>query len=31
MLNHAALDASKTIDTGDIFKITTGNLTVELA
>ena len=31
MLYHTALDASKTIDTGDIFKITTGNLTVELA
>ena len=31
MLYHTALDAAKTIDTGDIFKITTGNLTVELA
>jgi hypothetical protein len=31
MLYHTALDASKTIDSGDIFKITTGNLTVELA
>jgi hypothetical protein len=31
LLYHTALDASKTIDTGDIFKITTGNLTVELA
>ena len=31
MLYHTALDTSKTIDTGDIFKITTGNLTVELA
>jgi len=31
MLYHTALDATKTIDTGDIFKITTGNLTVELA
>ena len=31
MLYNTALDASKTIDSGDIFKITTGNLTVELA
>ena len=31
MLYHTALDASKTIYSGDIFKITTGNLTVELA
>lgn len=31
MLYHTALDANKTIDSGDIFKITTGNLTVELA
>jgi hypothetical protein len=31
MLYHTALDASKTIDAGDIFKITTGTLTVELA
>tara|TARA_B110000483_G_C18050501_1_gene486310 strand:+ start:584 stop:970 length:387 start_codon:yes stop_codon:yes gene_type:complete len=31
MLYHTALDTSKTIDSGDIFKITTGNLTVELA
>ena len=31
MLYHTALDTSKTIDLGDIFKITTGNLTVELA
>ena len=31
MLYHTALDTSKTIDVGDIFKITTGNLTVELA
>ena len=31
MLYHTALDSSKTIDSGDIFKITTGNLTVELA
>lgn len=31
MLYHTALDTSKTIDSGDIFKITTGNLTVQLA
>jgi len=31
MLYHSALDASKTIDSGDIFKIVTGNLTVTLA
>ena len=31
LLYHTALDAAKTIDAGDIFKITTGNLTVELA
>ena len=31
MLYHTALDATKTVDAGDIFKITTGNLTVELA
>lgn len=31
MLYHTALDAAKTIDTGDVFKITTGNLTVTLA
>ncbi len=31
MLYHTALDASKTIDSGDVFKITTGNLTVTLA
>ena len=31
MLYHSALDAAKTIDSGDIFKITTGNLTVTLA
>ena len=31
LLYHTALDSSKTIDTGDIFKITTGNLTVALA
>lgn len=28
---HTQLDASKTIDTGDIFKIASGNLTVTLA
>ena len=31
MLYHTALDASKAIDTGDIFKIASGNLTVTLA
>lgn len=31
MLYHTPLDASKTIDSGDIFKITSGNLTVTLA
>ena len=31
MLYHTALDAAKTIDSGDVFKITTGNLTVTLA
>ena len=31
MLYHTALDAPKTIDSGDIFKITTGNLSVTLA
>ena len=31
MLYHSALDAAKTIDSGDIFKIVTGNLTVTLA
>ena len=31
MLYHTALDAAKTIDTGDVFKIVTGNLTVTLA
>ena len=31
MLYHTALDASKTIDSGDIFKITAGNLSVTLA
>jgi hypothetical protein len=31
LLYHTPLDASKTIDSGDIFKITSGNLTVTLA
>jgi hypothetical protein len=31
LLYHSALDATKTIDSGDVFKITTGNLTVTLA
>ena len=31
MLYHSALDASKTIDSGDIFKISSGNLTVTLS
>ena len=31
LLYHTPLDSSKTIDSGDIFKITTGNLTVALA
>jgi hypothetical protein len=31
MLYHTALSTSKTIDTGDIFKIATGSLTVTLA
>jgi hypothetical protein len=31
LLYHSPLDASKTIDTGDIFKISTGNLSVTLA
>ncbi len=31
MLYHTALDTSKSIDTGDIFKIATGSLTVTLA
>jgi hypothetical protein len=31
LLYHTALDASKTIDTGDIFKIAAGSLTVTLA
>jgi hypothetical protein len=31
MYYHTALDASKTIDTGDIFKIASGSLTVTLA
>ena len=31
LLYHTALDSSKTIDSGDIFKITATNLTVTLA
>ncbi len=31
LLYHTALDASKAIDTGDIFRISSGNLTVTLA
>ena len=31
LLFHTALDTSKTIDSGDIFKISTGNLSVTLA
>jgi len=31
MIYHTALDASKTIDEGDVFKIVAGNLTVTLA
>ena len=31
LLFFSDLDTSKTIDTGDVFKITTGNLTVTLA
>ena len=31
LLYHTALDTSKTIDTGDIFKIATGNLSVTLS
>jgi hypothetical protein len=31
LLYHTALDLSKTIDTGDIFKIATGNLSVTLS
>lgn len=31
LLYHTPLDASKTIDTGDIFKIASGSLTVTLA
>jgi hypothetical protein len=31
LLYHTPLDASKTIDTGDIFKIATGNLSVTLS
>lgn len=31
LLYHTALDASKTIETGDIFKINSGNLSVTLS
>jgi len=31
LLYHTALDVAKAIDTGDIFKITTGNLSVTLS
>jgi hypothetical protein len=31
LLYHTALDTSKTIDSGDIFKISTGNLSVTLS
>ena len=31
LLYHTPLDTAKTIDTGDIFKISTGNLSVTLA
>ena len=31
LLYHTALDLAKTIDTGDIFKIATGNLSVTLS
>lgn len=31
LLYHTALDAAKTIETGDIFKIASGNLTVTLS
>ena len=31
LMYHTALDTAKTIDTGDIFKIATGNLSVTLA
>jgi hypothetical protein len=31
LLFHTALDASKTINNGDVFKITTGNLSVQLS
>jgi len=31
LLYHTPLDTSKTIDTGDIFKISTGNLSVTLS
>ena len=31
LLYHTALDTAKTIDSGDIFKIASGNLSVTLA
>ncbi len=31
LLFHTALDASKTINNGDVFKISTGNLSVQLS
>lgn len=31
LLYHTALDASKTINNGDVFKITAGNLSVQLS
>jgi hypothetical protein len=31
LLYHTALDSAKTIETGDIFKIESGNLTVQLS
>jgi hypothetical protein len=31
LLYHSPLDTSKTIDSGDIFKISTGNLSVTLS
>ncbi len=31
LLFHTALDASQTINNGDVFKITTGNLSVQLS
>ena len=31
LIAHSPLDVSKTIDTGDIFKIATGNLTITVS